>query len=738
MVARIRTLSSSQWILLGLLFGLIVGLFFGEKVGWMEVVGEAVIMLMQMTIIPYILVSLIGGFGSLTREHAKLLASKAGLVLLMLWGIALLTIFAMSLAFPAMEKASFFSKSIFAAPVEPDLLNIYIPANPFKSLADGSIPAVVLFAIALGVAFIRTEDKTDVLNLLKVTGKGLNIVTSYALKTMPVGVFAITASAAGTMTVSELNNLQVFLLGFIAVGLLLAYIVLPALISRLTPFPWRDVEQVSRDALVTAFVTANVLIVLPVLEKGCKELFRKHQLEKQQTEQMVDVLIPIAFSFPNAGKLMVILFVVFAGWFVGKPIDVIDMPQLGVTGLLSLFGAVNVAVPFLLDLMQLPADMYPLFLVGTVVTSRMMSIVAVMHLLAFVLLSLALIQGQWRPVGQGLLRFAGIAAVGAALFIVPLRGLSHWLLNLEQTTNPLVEMKRVGRVPEQVYASVPKSYEGGQYSLTNVANIKKRGVLRVGYLPGKVPFSYFNRSGELVGIDINIARHLAYDLGVDVEFIPYQGDRLKVPLAQGYFDIAVSGIEMDSESINQMRFSPPILTLNLALVVKDHDRHAYGKLAEKARMGDATVAVAQHKRMLRRMRDDHPKVNFVEIEHERDFFTGKFKADALLISAEEGYAWTLFFPSYNVVIPKDKTQYPVGFAVARQNEDLHQYLNSWVQIQRVNGYFDRQYDFWILGEGAKTKTPRWSIWRDVLGWDDDSSMAPQSEPNTPELASPVN
>ncbi|GGA63309.1 hypothetical protein GCM10011369_00780 [Neiella marina] len=720
MRSRIFNLSSSQWILIGLVTGLIVGLFFGEKVGWMNVIGEAVIMLMQMTIIPYILVSLIGGFGSLTKEHAKLLANKAGIVLLLLWAMALLTIFAMSMAFPAIAKASFFSTSVITSSPPPDLLNIYIPANPFKSLADGSIPAVVVFAIALGVAFIRTEDKADVLNLFKVTGKGLNIVTSYALKTMPVGIFAITASAAGTMTVTELNNLQVFLLSFIAVGLLLAYIILPALIACLTPFTWREVEQVSRDALVTAFVTANVLIVLPVIEQGCKELYKKHQLENQQTDQMVDVLIPIAFSFPNAGKLMVILFVVFSGWFVGSPINALDMPQLGVTGLLSLFGAVNVAVPFLLDLMLLPADMYQLFLVGTVVTSRMMSIVAVMHLVAFVLLSLCLIQRQWKPLGGGALRFAIIAVIGAGVFILSMRGVSTWLLNVDQVTNPLIEMKRVGRVPEQVYADLPKSYEGGQYSLTNVEQIKRRGVLRIGYLPGKVPFSYFNRSGELVGIDINIARQLAYDLGVEVEFIPYHGDRLKVPLAQGFFDIAVSGIEMDAETIEQMRFSPPILTLNLALVVKDHDRHAYDRLAKEARVRQVTLAVAQHKRLVRRLRDEFPHVNFVEIEHERDFFTGKSEADGLVISAEEGYAWTLFFPSYNVVVSKtDPRQYPVGFAVARQNEDLHQYLTSWVQIQKVNGYFDQEYRFWILGEGAEPDTPRWSIWRDVLHWDDD-------------------
>ncbi|MCM2678397.1 cation:dicarboxylate symporter family transporter [Echinimonas agarilytica] len=717
---RWSRITSSQLILVGLILGLVVGLFFGEKVGWMEIIGEAVIMLMQMTIIPYILVSLIAGFGSLTKEHAKLLATKAGLVLLMIWAVALVTIFLTSLAFPSVEKASFFSTSVISPPPPPNLLPIYIPANPFKSLAEGSIPAVVVFAIALGVAFIRTENKMDVIAICRTTGKGLNRVTSYTLKTMPVGIFAITASAAGTMTIDELNNLQVFLLSFIGVGLLLTYIVLPNLIARLTPFHWREVEQMSRDALVTAFVTANVLIVLPVLEQGCKRLFKEREMDNPQTDQMVDVLIPIAFSFPNAGKLTVILFVLFTGWFVGSPIPLAEMPQLGITGMLSLFGAVNVAVPFLLDLSHLPADMYQLFLVGTVITSRLMSIAAVMHLVAFVLLSVCLIQGQWKPFNRSMLKFVAIAGIGLAMLVVPLRLFSGWLVNNGSETNPLVAMKSVGKVPEQVYAKLPEIYRGGKYSLTDVAQIKKRGVLRIGYQPGKVPFSYFNRSGDLVGLDISLSKRLADDLGVEVEFVPYEVANLNTLLAQGYFDIAISGLEMDADSIQKMRFTPPVLTLNLALVVLDHDRHAFKALTQKAREGNLVIAVSQHERLVREVREKHPKVEIVELDHERDFFSGKVQADALLISAEEGYAWTLFYPTFNVVIPKSKaTPYPVGYAVAWQNDALHDYLDSWVEIQKVRGVLDQEYRFWILGEGAENTEPRWSIWRNVLKLDED-------------------
>ena len=78
------------------------------------------------------------------------------------------------------------------------------------------------------------------------------------------------------------------------------------------------------------------------------------------------------------------------------------------------------------------------------------------------------------------------------------------------------------KVPEHVLNHVPKAYEDGKLSLTNISVIKKRNLLRVGYIADNVPFSYFNHNDELVGFDISLAHKLAEDLGVQVEFIPFK------------------------------------------------------------------------------------------------------------------------------------------------------------------------------------------------------------------------
>ena len=85
-------LSLSSQILLGIAAGIGCGVFFGEHCGWLKVFGDASVGLMQMAVLPYITVSLVANIGRLSVDDSRRLAGRAGLVLLLLWGIAALTL----------------------------------------------------------------------------------------------------------------------------------------------------------------------------------------------------------------------------------------------------------------------------------------------------------------------------------------------------------------------------------------------------------------------------------------------------------------------------------------------------------------------------------------------------------------------------------------------------------------------------------------------------------------------
>ena len=65
----------SQLILFGVVLGFGCGLFFGEYCRFLGPVGDAYVKLLQMTVLPYITVSLILGFGSLEPSASAPLES---------------------------------------------------------------------------------------------------------------------------------------------------------------------------------------------------------------------------------------------------------------------------------------------------------------------------------------------------------------------------------------------------------------------------------------------------------------------------------------------------------------------------------------------------------------------------------------------------------------------------------------------------------------------------------------
>ena len=79
--------SLSTTIIFSLLLGVACGIFFGEYCSGLRIVGDAFIMLLQMSVLPFIVVSLIAGMGSLSHELAKVLAIRASTLLLLFWFI---------------------------------------------------------------------------------------------------------------------------------------------------------------------------------------------------------------------------------------------------------------------------------------------------------------------------------------------------------------------------------------------------------------------------------------------------------------------------------------------------------------------------------------------------------------------------------------------------------------------------------------------------------------------------
>ena len=143
MLGYLRTMSAFARVVWGLGFGIFIGLFFGESAGIFELVGTGYIRLLQMTVIPYVLVSLVGGLGRLNLDVAKRAGICAGALILMLWGVTLLSMLFLPLAYPDWVTSTFFSASLLQQAEPFDPLTLYVPSNPFYAhRRDGGAPGI--------------------------------------------------------------------------------------------------------------------------------------------------------------------------------------------------------------------------------------------------------------------------------------------------------------------------------------------------------------------------------------------------------------------------------------------------------------------------------------------------------------------------------------------------------------------------------------------------------------------
>ena len=77
-------MSLSTQVLLGFALGIGTGIFLGELARFFNVFGQAFVGLLQMTVLPYVVVSLIAGLGRLNPKQAGKLAINGGLALLLI------------------------------------------------------------------------------------------------------------------------------------------------------------------------------------------------------------------------------------------------------------------------------------------------------------------------------------------------------------------------------------------------------------------------------------------------------------------------------------------------------------------------------------------------------------------------------------------------------------------------------------------------------------------------------
>ena len=98
--------------------------------------------------------------------------------------------------------------------------------------------------------------------------------------------------------------------------------------------------------------------------------------------------------------------------------------------------------------------------------------------------------------------------------------------------------------------------------------IKERGYITVAMEGTWAPWTYHDEDGNLVGFDVEVAKAVADELGVDVQYQEGEWDGLLAGVQSGRYDIMVNGVGYTEERAQAYTFSDPYCYNKTALIVR--------------------------------------------------------------------------------------------------------------------------------------------------------------------------
>lgn len=247
--------------------------------GIFYVVGNGFIRLMKMLVVPLVFCSLVCGASSMGDGKAL---GKVGirtiLFYLLTTSLAVLSaIIVANIIKPglgldlAIEETEEAAQAVESTSIASTLLDI-IPENPIASLANGNMLQLIVFALLLGVLIAKMGERAELLgNFFHQANDLMMEMTNLVMKLAPIGVFCMIAktfSGLGFEAFIPLLKYMLAVVAALAVQLLLVYMVLFWLFTRLNPFTFlKKFFPVMAFAFSTSTSNATIPLNIETLEE---------------------------------------------------------------------------------------------------------------------------------------------------------------------------------------------------------------------------------------------------------------------------------------------------------------------------------------------------------------------------------------------------------------------------------------------------------------------------------------
>jgi polar amino acid transport system substrate-binding protein len=231
---------------------------------------------------------------------------------------------------------------------------------------------------------------------------------------------------------------------------------------------------------------------------------------------------------------------------------------------------------------------------------------------------------------------------------------------------------------------------------STVEQVLQRGVLRVGFDVFK-PWAMKDKTGKFIGFEIDVAKQLAQDMGVDIELVPTKWDGIIPALLTGKFDVIIGGMGITPERNKKVNFTIPYEYSGMSIMAHKEKAPDYDSLEDfnkedvviAAKLG--TTAAEAVKKF---MPEAQARLFGDESQVVQEILNGR--VHAVVASAP--------LPEHQVYLHQDKlylpleetfTKEPIGFAIRKGDPDTLNYFNNWIRLVWSSGWLMERHEYWF-------------------------------------------
>ena len=274
----------STKILVGMGAGIIVGLLFNALGGsdpdesvlitWIvenifDVIGKIFVVSLKLLVVPLVFFSLVCGSASM-GEDIKMgqVAIKTILLYLLTTAIAVsIALLVANIVDPGVgiNTGTIDSFEVKNAPSVKEVLIGIFPDNPFRAMVDGNMLQIIVFAILVGVAILKTGDPG------KTVLRGCVLINEVIMKMVfmlinlaPYGVFCLLAKLFTREGFSAIVNLAIYFSTIVFVLSFHAAVIYSAILYIFTGLNPLKLFKNMRPAMLFAFSTSSSNATIPV------------------------------------------------------------------------------------------------------------------------------------------------------------------------------------------------------------------------------------------------------------------------------------------------------------------------------------------------------------------------------------------------------------------------------------------------------------------------------------------